>query len=102
MRSVLGVQSGVSAMAASFVVGHYNLRRIALDPDRETHGTRIDAVRRGRGGRRAGGTRQPDPAEAARGPEGGRTGRVRDLKRPGDWGPTPLRRPHGAPRAPGT
>jgi len=27
--------------SSRLVVGHYNLRRIALDPDRETHGTRI-------------------------------------------------------------
>jgi len=41
--------------SSRLAVGHYNLRRIALDPDRETHGTRIDAVRRGRGRRGAAG-----------------------------------------------
>src|SRR5258706_6184246 len=103
MRSGLGVQSGVSTMAASsrLAVGYYNLRRIALDPSEETYGTRIDAVRGGRRGRRAGRTRGRDPAEAARGAELGRTGRVRDRKGLGDRGTHPLRRRDGPARTRG-
>src|SRR6266496_2040573 len=125
MRSSLGCQSGLSAIRGAPLPGlrHYNWRTSALArkavstpngrdavapfnsqssplvPDRRILGTRFDAVRRGRGRRRPGGTRRGDPAEAARRGEARRARRVRDRERLGDRGAYSLGRSDGPARA---